>query len=178
MNRVSTDVCLIVIGAAATLPWVAYSVHVQNDFYGWARRSYFSWATGWSWGFVLGFVLLTAGVMLAGGGFGLIFWSIVDLGKRLGITLPIDNWDLGGAGFVCVFVSYGLIGRWKQRRFLRLMELESPRCRKCEYALRGLRPRRGQIRCPECGHVESVKSVVKRFERHKRRAEIDRKFPV
>jgi len=57
------------------------------------------------------------------------------------------------------------------------MESISPRCEKCDYALRGLTIVRGRIRCPECGHVNNARAIVRRFRHDKPLLQTSRKEP-
>lgn len=64
----------------------------------------------------------------------------------------------------------------QRHRFLALMKEAAPRCAECSYILKHLKPKGRSIRCPECGHAESIRNVVDRFRRHKNIAERTRRF--
>jgi DNA-directed RNA polymerase subunit RPC12/RpoP len=177
---------MILVGVALAIPWVAVHVHFQNFFYGFTQRPRFPaiqlriqdffyglirrpqapWFE-WVAALVLGLAFLLASL---GGIY--VCMSLQDLLILTSLPLPYIT-----SPHLCVPVSFAAaivlpiaIWKWKQRRFLRLMNKAAPRCAKCGYALRGLRVQSGGIHCPECGHREWARSVVTRFQEEKRKA--------
>lgn len=157
MSRVGYDVLMLVFGALLLWPCVYLLVKSHGLYFGFPTSS--RWLNAWGWRAVLiMFVVIVSGAV----GATLALYSAGDLLVYLGL-LPPDLKDFR----TCIILAGGLLflihlmvyGRAK-RRFLALMAEASPRCRKCEYPLTGLKVRDGAITCPECGFAEPITEIM------------------
>lgn len=96
-------------------------------------------------------------------GAAMIVWTMADILRpyELLTTYSFPDMLLPGSALIgCVYFVILLI---KRRRFMQRMRDPVPRCAECGYTLSGLRPRDGQLHCPECGNGEALESVVERL---------------
>jgi hypothetical protein len=164
----------LAFGFALLVPWFACNYSLWNAWFGLSKKPVGALA-GAGATFVWFFL-----AMVAAAGAALIAWVCGDILTRIdpGIAhaLELGIWVYIATGYGVSFFAIPIpIYYWKRREFRRLMENLSPRCEKCDYALRGLRIVRGRIRCPECGQANAVRAVVDRFRHDKRVLQADRK---
>jgi hypothetical protein len=158
----------MVMGLLLALPGLLCVYWVCDSFYGIENRKNFLDRLPSSALFGLMFVFL----VVAAGIVGLLIAAraavtlLGELGSRLSPNAGEYFFAVLAAGFVyCAAVEY-----LTKRRFLQFVNTAHARCRKCGYPLRGLRSRRGRIRCPECGYEEPIREIVARHRALKARA--------
>ena len=112
--------------------------------------------------------LLIAGAPL---GFGCLLYYGYLILRVLGLPLNIELrfFDCIMIGFGCMMLSSIIIGKWKQQEFFLQAKDDLPQCEQCGYILKGLPKFKGRIRCPECGHSETIRSIALRW-RHEKKA--------
>ncbi len=171
MSRAIYDLTMIAGGIVLLTPWCLLLFHFYTLYYGFKAKH-----LGIEHGRI-GTVVSTLLQLSASLGIGMILFFCQDLLALWGLLDRARFWflELVGVGlFASLFVD---VLAWKlcQRRFLAFMENAEPRCEKCQYILTGLKPVKKTLRCPECGHIESVASVQDRFRLDLKVAEHDRR---
>lgn len=166
MTVIAWEVLLIAIGLTLIVPhWALWNACFDELFgfrVGFSRYSYG----------VLGFALMFLCLGAASVGGAIIMWRAAPLADRVCPALLVGSDNRMGASLVFGFLVGILIPNVlyypKRHQFLRLMEIASPRCEQCGYALRGLRVVMGRVRCPECGRIAEARSIVEQYRHAKR----------
>lgn len=161
----------IILGPLLLALNLAWWCRVWNAWFGF-ERDWPEFMFGW-----LGLSTMFLAMLSGGAGAALLTWAACDILVAIEPNLPLDYRLPFGAGGASLFVLPFLPYYRKRRRFRSVMSAMSARCGKCDYPLRGLRIVYGRIRCPECGHVNSARTVMKRFQHDKRVLEASQKEP-
>ncbi|MBU0616513.1 MAG: hypothetical protein KKI02_02225 [Planctomycetes bacterium] len=169
MGLIAGYIVRLALGVAFLAPWFMFTRHTWSEWFGLEGKSTARFIGFDAWGF-FPWVLLGGGAVVGGT---LIAWVGCDIltriDPRLAVTLGLDIrfYLAGGFGLSHLVIPLSVYC-WKCHQFRRLMETGSPRCEKCDYALRGLGIKHGRIRCPECGHKNAARDVVRQFRHDKR----------
>ena len=89
-----------------------------------------------------------------------------------GMEPPLSFPGCLAIAWISVFGSSAIFLWLKRLRFLRRPLRGQPRCDRCDYCLRGLSRSHGSVRCPECDHEESDRSIVRRARHEKNTARV------
>jgi len=165
MTAIAREVLLIALGLALIVPhWALWNACFSELFgfrVGFSRYSYG----------VLGAALMFLCLGAAAVGGAIIMWRAAPLADVACPVLLLGSDNRMGASLVFGFLVGILIPNVlyypKRRQFLRWMEIASPHCEQCGYALRGLRVVMGRVRCPECGHTADARSIVEQYRHAK-----------
>ncbi len=152
-------------GAALTVPWWWFCVYTQDRYYSLSKD-------------VPGFMVERSGclvllLVMASGtlGMGIVLSTCGRVLSMVGLPIERVFFEYFAIGLVPLGGFYYLVGRQKQRAFLRRWEEGSPRCSECGYILRGLKPEGMIIRCPGCDKREHVLDIKRRLEHERRTVE-------
>jgi len=93
----------------------------------------------------------------------MVVWTIADILRPYELLTTYRFLDMLLPGLALIGGVYFVILLIKRRRFMQRMRDPVPRCAECGYTLSGLRPRDGELHCPECGNREALESIVERL---------------
>lgn len=103
-------------------------------------------------------------------GYAGIFYYGYIISRALGLPFSIELRFIECLliGFGCMMLSSIIIGKWKQQEFFLRVKDDLPQCEECGYILKGLPKLKSKIRCPECGHSETIRSIALRLRHEKK----------
>lgn len=161
-----------ILGLLLAALTVTYWRWVWSVFFGLDSRWPSLWV-GWR-GLLVMFGVVLCGML----GVGMLAWVCANLLVAVRIKITCAPIELAlAAGWAGTLVFPTALYYWTRRQFRSVMATMSPRCEQCDYSLRGLPIRRGHIRCPECGHRNHARTVLKRFQHDRRVLAASKKEP-
>ncbi len=164
MNLLPNLILGFAFGVVLVTPWLAYNIHTQNVFFGFKKSLQIE-----KYAYLYLFLMFV--FMCAGGiGFGFLIYKGIRILRYFGFLFDFGLLftDCIMVGYGCTLISGLMIAKWKQKKFFNFLKDDLPICEKCGYIIKGLPKLKGCIRCPECGHRESIRSVATRWRHEKK----------
>jgi hypothetical protein len=154
----------IAIGLLCIAPWLVTEINLQLAFFGFSRRVFASPTNGAYRICIVAVATIGASLIGVGAQNFLVYLGLLQE--------PIfDTFEIILIGASTIAVLYQVLWWLSHHYFKSGVKRHggiAPSCARCAYNLTGLDLRRGSIRCPECGHIEPLRSVIARLvlERH------------
>lgn len=164
MDQLSQHIIFFILGAVVVALWFLANIHFQNTYFGFKKNLPIELYQKTC--FCIWFLLMFCSPV---GFASMLYYGYIIL-RALGLPFNIELRfvECLMIGFGCMMLSSFIIGKWKQKQFFLLVKDDLPQCDQCGYILKGLPKLKGRIRCPECGHSETIRSIALRWRHEKK----------